>query len=398
MKKFQTLLMAAILIFSLTACRGGNENLSNGSTPQETSTQTVGFVAPDSYSVVLLASINPQINLYLDDNGIVLAVEAVNDDAKQIIDSIVYKDTDYQTVIKMFVSVANSNGYIKDDAKIDFEIIEVKNQDIDTNSILSNASTAAATAADELKIILDTKIIDSVDDNEEKNETNSEDGNTQSESQQTPTQNQNQTTAPSHTHTFSKATCTEPSKCTCGTTQGSALGHDWKSATCKAPKTCKTCGVTEGEKGEHSYSGGKCTVCGVSNTLNPKKDLDTSKEYVGNLKVSGDMLVGGALQFDSEACVVVERYFNSVQTDPNQTPIVFEGKNYYSEGGGQNPHYFELTDTEIIVKGSFWEGAPDAITIKLILQGDGTLKVTYSTNELFPVGAIFSMDINDVLK
>lgn len=396
MKKYLALLMAVFLTFSLAACKKNQENLSNGSTPQETSTQTVGFVAPDNYSVVLLASINPQIKLYLDDNGIVLAVEAVNDDAKQIIDSIVYKDTDYQTVIKMFVSVANSNGYIKDNAKIDFEILEVKNQDIDTNAILSNASTAAATAADELKIILDTKIIDSADDSDEKNETNSEDGNTQSESQQT--QNQNQTTTPSHTHTFSKATCTEPSKCTCGTTQGSALGHDWKAATCKAPKTCKTCGVTEGEKGEHSYSGGKCTVCGVSNTLNPKKDLDTSKEYVGNLKVSGDMLVGGALQFDSEACVVVERYFNSVQTDPNQTPIVFEGKNYYSEGGGQNPHYFELTDTEIIVKGSFWEGDPDTITIKLVLQGDGTLKVTYSTNALFPVGCIFSSNINDVLK
>jgi len=396
MKKFLALLMAVILVFSLTACRSGSEDLSNGSVPQQTNTQTVDFVAPNNYSVVLLASINPQIKLYLDDDGIVLAVEAVNDDAKQIIDSIIYKDTDYQTVIKMFVSVANSNGYIKDNEKIDFEIIEVKNQNIDTNAILSNAATAAATAADELKIILDTKIIDNVDDGEEKNETNSEDGNTPSESQ--PTQNQSQTTTPSHTHTFSKATCTEPSKCACGTTQGSALGHDWQGATCKAPKTCKTCGATEGQKGDHSYSAGKCTVCGASNTLNPKTDLDTSKEYVGNLKVSGDMLIGGALQFDSEACVVVDRYFNSVQTDPNQTPIVFEGKNYYSEGGGPNPHYFELTDTEIIVKGSFWEGDPDAITIKLVLQGDGTLKVTYSTNSLFPVGCIFSSNINDVLK
>lgn len=46
----------------------------------------------------------------------------------------------------------------------------------------------------------------------------------------------------------------------------------------------------------------------------------------------------------------------------------------------------------------FWEGDPDAITIKLVLQGDGILKVTYSTNSLFPVGCIFSSNINDVLK
>lgn len=344
----------------------------------------------------MLASINPQIKLYLDDNGIVLAVEAVNDDAEQIIDGIIYKDTDYQTVIKMFISAANGNGFIKDDAKIDFEIIEVKNNDIDTNVILSNAATAAATAAKELKITLATNIIDSADETEEQDNATSEDDNTQSESQQT--QNQSQTSTPSHTHSFSKATCTEPSKCTCGTTQGSALGHDWQSATCKAAKTCKTCSVTEGEKGGHSYSDGKCTVCGVSNTLNPKTDLNTTKEYIGNLSVSGDMLIGGALQFDGEACVVTDRYFNSVQNDPSQTPIVFEGKNYYSEGGGQNPHYFELTDTEIIVKGSFWGENADAVTIKLVLQSDGTLKVTYSTNSLFPVGAIFSTNINDVLR
>lgn len=41
--------------------------------------------------------------------------------------------------------------------------------------------------------------------------------------------------APAHTHSFAAATCTEPKKCSCGVTEGSALGH--------------------------TYSAGKCTVC-----------------------------------------------------------------------------------------------------------------------------------------
>jgi len=173
--------------------------------------------------------------------------------------------------------------------------------------------------------------------------------------------------------------------------------HSYSKATCQAPATC-SCGATTGGKGNHNYSNGVCTVCGAKNYLNPTSNLKTNTEYIGNLHVSGDMLIGGALQFESDACVVTERYFNSVQTDPNQSPIIFKGTKYYSEGGGQEPHYYELTDSEVIVKGSFWGGSADAVTIKLVLQGNGLLKVTQSNNSLFPAGALFSTNINDVLK
>ena len=70
-----------------------------------------------------------------------------------------------------------------------------------------------------------------------------------------------------HKHKFSAATCTEPEKCTCGETNGKALGHKWIDATCKAPKTCKVCKATKGKVAKHSYSKGVCTVC-------DKKDPD----------------------------------------------------------------------------------------------------------------------------
>ncbi len=69
------------------------------------------------------------------------------------------------------------------------------------------------------------------------------------------------TTKPVHTHSFSAATCTTPKKCSCGATEGKALGHHWVNATCKAPKKCSVCGVTTGGVAEHNYKNGTCVNC-----------------------------------------------------------------------------------------------------------------------------------------
>jgi hypothetical protein len=51
-----------------------------------------------------------------------------------------------------------------------------------------------------------------------------------------------------HEHIWLEATCTQPKTCsTCGKTEGEPLGHSWKDATCTEPKTCTVCGETEGE-------------------------------------------------------------------------------------------------------------------------------------------------------
>ena len=48
-------------------------------------------------------------------------------------------------------------------------------------------------------------------------------------------------------HFWRDATCYYPKYCpSCGKTEGSALGHDWQEATKTTPKTCKRCGKTEG--------------------------------------------------------------------------------------------------------------------------------------------------------
>ena len=73
-----------------------------------------------------------------------------------------------------------------------------------------------------------------------------------------------------HTHEYAPATCTEPSKCSCGLTQGEALGHTWVDADCDTPKTCSVCDATEGEALGHTWvdasctDAKKCSVCGAT--------------------------------------------------------------------------------------------------------------------------------------
>ena len=63
-----------------------------------------------------------------------------------------------------------------------------------------------------------------------------------------------------HKHEWNDATCDTPKTCeTCGDTEGEALGHKWNDATCDTPKTCETCGKTEGEALNHKWDDGEIT-------------------------------------------------------------------------------------------------------------------------------------------
>lgn len=76
-----------------------------------------------------------------------------------------------------------------------------------------------------------------------------------------------------HTHNWKEATCTAPKTCTtCGATEGQANGHNWKEATCTAPKNCISCNATEGSAKSHSYAKGSCSICGA---IDPSYTPDT---------------------------------------------------------------------------------------------------------------------------
>ena len=110
-----------------------------------------------------------------------------------------------------------------------------------------------------------------------------------------------------HSHSYSVATCTTPAKCSCGATDGGALGHSYdngkcsrcgvadsnyvthshfySAATCTTPAKC-SCGATDGGALGHSYDNGKCSRCGTADSNN------VAVETILFDKISLSMMVG----------------------------------------------------------------------------------------------------------
>lgn len=88
--------------------------------------------------------------------------------------------------------------------------------------------------------------------------TNEQTQHSNNSSQKVEDTSENQST---HKHNFSVATCTKAKMCSCGATEGKALGHKWNAATCTKPKTCSVCNTIEGNSLSHEYKAGKCIVC-----------------------------------------------------------------------------------------------------------------------------------------
>lgn len=79
-------------------------------------------------------------------------------------------------------------------------------------------------------------------------------------------------------------------------TEPEALGHDWQEATCQAPKTCKRCSATVGEKTDHKYELDdnyyKCIYCGLDKPLGPPPKFNPSNPFPEGYWKSFDDMFG----------------------------------------------------------------------------------------------------------
>ena len=147
-------------------------------------------------------------------------------------------------------------------------------------------------------------------------------------------------TDPPHTHNYIQ-TVTAPDcanggfttyTCQCGDTYQSdevaALGHTWADATCKEPKTCTVCALTEGELADHNYENGSCTVCG---NADPNFKTLTKGSWV-RAKVVNDQYMQQTLCFTSKDGMGPAwsvRYFENIgpEADPDfMDYLISEGK------------------------------------------------------------------------
>ncbi len=368
MKKIISVVL--VLCFALTLASCGKTETPP---PEEKGTEKLAasFIKPEEYSSVLLVNIDSQFKLYLDKDGTVLAVEAVNEDAETIKDNISFENENYETVVKNIVTEANKKGLVDEDATVSFEIVESNETNEAKSEILSKAENEAKLTADELKITIKVNVAEV----EPEPETSANEKDNASDKNETKPDATQQSTKPAHTHSYSAATCTEPKKCSCGAVDGKALGHNYKDGVCtrckaKDPNYKPLTSVLEKQ--------GKWTM----------QYLNGDELYVVTLVISDSATKSVGVGIGDLVTTLPE----DMQNDPRikNDCKTYNGKEYYL-GKGDGREITSVTENNGTVT------LTDSSGSKLVLTrtGENTLKCTSVTGEFggavkMPVGSVFT--------
>ncbi len=375
MKKFLAILLAITLVFSFAACGKKGENLSNNDLASST-TQSTDFVAPENYVSILTVKINPTFNIYLDADNKVLAVQAVNEDAKSLESNINLQDNTLKAVLENIVTVANDNGFItKDEKDISISLTEVKDLNLDGTDILEISKRAVDDTSAKLNLSITVTVKDTSSEEQSSSKPNTTVSNTSSKNDD-------------HVHSYREANCTAPKTCPCGATEGKALGHVYKFN----DSICSRCGATD-----PNYK----TYTSVF-----KKAGFWTCRYIVNAEV-GEQLYDATLIFKAPAGEQYENYEDNMifvggsrLAEPGDITYypeeVFEynGKKYigaFGNGGGELGKVTENGNTVNLTHGS------DSLTLQR--TGENTFKVAstsgeYSDLNKIPVGTVITFSAN----
>ena len=163
MKRALSVILVFVTLLALTACdNNASQNTLNGGdcnqdTTQSETAENAEFMPPENYVTALLITINPQFRLYLDADGNVLAVEAVNKDAKKIAGQLSFETDHYIEAVKKIVTAANENDFIKSTTVIHVEITDTKGPAVDKGEVLNEITTVVNQVAPELKLQVKVK-------------------------------------------------------------------------------------------------------------------------------------------------------------------------------------------------------------------------------------------------
>ena len=148
MKKYLAGILAITLLLSLVLCGCGKKGK-----------EIVSFNAPKDYVSVVQVTINPTVNLYLDANKVILAVEYVNKDAKEcyekVEDQLIGKDL--EKGVSFVVETAAKQGYLEKNKTVTLDIVESKQED-KKHELVTAATTAIETVINEKKLGAEVKL------------------------------------------------------------------------------------------------------------------------------------------------------------------------------------------------------------------------------------------------
>ena len=166
--------------------------------------------------------------------------------------------------------------------------------------------------------------------------------------------------ANTHNHEWTDATCIVPKTCkTCGVTEGSVVSHSWKDATYSAPKTCTICGTTEGSK--------------LSPVIAP--DDTTAPELVSFTLDKTNVKIGDIITFTAEINDSSTIYYAEFQFICGA-----DYHNVFLDNVGGNTYSGTLEITDSFVGGTYgisWISIQDYAGNTASLTSDAAFTVTY---------------------
>ncbi len=135
--------IALVLALALSGCGAKperpqpEENQTEGTQISHSQTETTQtqntntFVAPANYFSVVQVAINPTVNLYLDAQEVILAVEYINEDAKTCCQKVENRlvGAGLKDGVNIVIEAAQAEGFLQGNKKITIDVTETKKTD-----------------------------------------------------------------------------------------------------------------------------------------------------------------------------------------------------------------------------------------------------------------------------
>ena len=116
-RKILSLVLVLVLLLPLSACKKTNLQIPNS----RKDVQKLSSV--EDCHLLLRLSINPQFEIYLDENAVVLKVTGGNTDGKKLLADMELTGLLYDDAVKAILDAAAAQGFLKDNAHIQIDVL-----------------------------------------------------------------------------------------------------------------------------------------------------------------------------------------------------------------------------------------------------------------------------------
>lgn len=136
------------------------ETINNTDDTEEENTEAAEELIPETYAFSCKVTINPEIELYLNQKNEIVGFEYLNEDAKDAYQKLALKGLTVEAGVKEMILAASEKGYLDTNKKVSITITEVKDTTCDTEAVCEKIKEAAQEVIAEEKIEAELEVAD----------------------------------------------------------------------------------------------------------------------------------------------------------------------------------------------------------------------------------------------